>query len=33
MNRSEILALYDRYVVSSYARYPHVFVRGKGARV
>ncbi|HUI06565.1 MAG TPA: aspartate aminotransferase family protein [Verrucomicrobiae bacterium] len=33
MNRSEILALYDRYVVPSYARYPHVFVRGKGARV
>jgi acetylornithine/N-succinyldiaminopimelate aminotransferase len=33
MNRSEILALYDRYVVPSYARYPFVFVRGKGARV
>ena len=33
MNRSEIIALYDRYVVPSYARYPHVFVRGKGARV
>jgi len=33
MNRSEILALYDRYVVPSYARYPHVFVRGQGARV
>ena len=33
MNRSEILALYDRYVVPSYARYPLVFVRGKGARV
>lgn len=33
MNRSEIISLFDRYVVPSYARYPHVFVRGKGARV
>ncbi len=33
MNRSEIIGLFDRYVVPSYARYPHVFVRGKGARV
>jgi len=33
MNRSEIINLFDRYVVPSYARYPHVFVRGKGARV
>jgi acetylornithine/N-succinyldiaminopimelate aminotransferase len=33
MNRSEIIELFDRYVVPSYARYPHVFVRGKGARV
>ncbi len=33
MNRSEIVELFDRYVVPSYARYPHVFVRGKGARV
>jgi len=33
MNRSGILALYDRYVVPSYARYPLVFARGKGARV
>ena len=29
----KIISLYDRYVVPSYARYPHVFVRGKGARV
>jgi predicted acetylornithine/succinylornithine family transaminase len=33
MNRSEIVGLFDRYVVPSYARYPLVFVRGKGARV
>jgi predicted acetylornithine/succinylornithine family transaminase len=33
MNRSEVIGLFDRYVVPSYARYPHVFVRGKGARV
>jgi len=33
MNRSEIVGLFDRYVVPSYARYPYVFVRGKGARV
>jgi predicted acetylornithine/succinylornithine family transaminase len=33
MNRSEIIGLFDKYVVPSYARYPHVFVRGKGARV
>jgi len=33
MNRSEIIGLFDRYVVPSYARYPLVFVRGKGARV
>jgi acetylornithine aminotransferase/acetylornithine/N-succinyldiaminopimelate aminotransferase len=33
MNRAEIIGLFDRYVVPSYARYPLVFVRGKGARV
>jgi acetylornithine/succinyldiaminopimelate/putrescine aminotransferase len=33
MNRSEIILLYDRYVVPSYGRSPLVFVRGKGARV
>ncbi len=33
MNRTEIIGLFDKYVVPSYARYPHVFVRGKGARV
>jgi acetylornithine/succinyldiaminopimelate/putrescine aminotransferase len=33
MNASEIIALYDRYVVPSYGRFPLVFVRGKGARV
>jgi acetylornithine/N-succinyldiaminopimelate aminotransferase len=33
MNRSEIIGLFDRYVVPSYARYPLVFARGKGARV
>src|SRR5258706_14111779 len=33
MNRSEIIELFDRYVVPSYARYPLVFARGKGARV
>ncbi|HVM62915.1 MAG TPA: aspartate aminotransferase family protein [Verrucomicrobiae bacterium] len=33
MNRSEIIGLFEKYVVPSYARYPHVFVRGKGARV
>ena len=33
MNRSEIISLYDRYVVPSYGRFPLVFVRGKGARV
>ena len=31
MNRSEIVGLFDRYVVPSYARYPLVFVRGKGS--
>ncbi len=33
MNRSEIIGLFDRYVVPCYARYPLVFARGKGARV
>ena len=33
MNRSEIIGLFDRYVVPNYARYPLVFARGKGARV
>jgi predicted acetylornithine/succinylornithine family transaminase len=33
MTRAEIIELFDRYVVPSYARYPLVFVRGKGARV
>jgi acetylornithine/succinyldiaminopimelate/putrescine aminotransferase len=33
MNASEIIALYDRYVIPSYGRFPLVFVRGKGARV
>ena len=33
MNRSEVIGLFDRYVVPSYARYPLVFARGKGARV
>ena len=33
MNRSEIIGLFDRYVVPSYARYPLVFARGKGVRV
>ena len=33
MTRTEIIELFDRYVVPSYARYPLVFVRGKGARV
>ena len=33
MNHSEIISLYDRYVVPSYGRFPLVFVRGKGARV
>ncbi|HUJ11860.1 MAG TPA: aspartate aminotransferase family protein [Verrucomicrobiae bacterium] len=33
MTASEIISLYDQYVVPSYARYPHVFVRGKGTRV
>ena len=29
----EIVALFDKYVMPTYARYPLVFVRGKGARV
>ena len=33
MTSAEIVSLFDRYVVPSYARYPLVFVRGKGARV
>jgi len=33
MTGSETISLFDRYVVPSYARYPYVFVRGKGARV
>jgi predicted acetylornithine/succinylornithine family transaminase len=33
MNASEIIALYDRYVVPSYGRFSLVFVRGKSARV
>ena len=33
MNASEIIGLFDRYVVPSYARYPLVFAHGKGARV
>jgi predicted acetylornithine/succinylornithine family transaminase len=33
MNRSEIIGLFDRYVVPSYARYPLVFTRGTGACV
>jgi len=33
MNGQEIQALFDRYVMPTYARQPLVFVRGKGARV
>ncbi len=33
MTSKEIVSLFDRYVVPSYARYPLVFARGKGARV
>ena len=33
MTAKEIISLYDRYVVPSYARYPYAFVRGKGTRV
>ena len=29
----EIIALFDKYVMPTYARYPLVFVRGRGARV
>ena len=33
MKSADIISLFDKYVVPTYARYPFVFVRGKGARV
>jgi len=33
MKRTEIIGLFDQYVMPTYGRYPLVFVRGKGTRV
>src|SRR2546428_14075276 len=33
MNRSEVIALFDQYVMPTYGRTPLVLVRGQGARV